>query len=138
MSKEDEEASGRKMSPEDRAAADITQLRELLEAKLLPEDAAEFEDDDLRLLVQKRYRNERTLKQATIAKLQGPPGPALAPYLIDALLAVFNPPKASEGTVKHASSVRSTSCTTVVLFSSEKCRMFVRTRQYPCGPAVAT
>ena len=86
----------------------VASLKRLLDSRLPAEDALEFGASDLRLLVRKGYHTERRLRQATVEKLQGPPGEAVQPFLIDILLKAFNPAAQQQGSstsAKHTASV---------------------------------
>ena len=96
------------MAAEAEVEAQVASLQLLLGSKLPAEDAVEFGASDLRLLVRKGYHTERRLRQATANRLQGPPGDAVQPFLIDVLLTAFNPAALQQGSTtsaKHTASL---------------------------------
>ena len=72
-------------------SAPLEALKTLLKAELSPEDYELFEEADFHLLLLKRFKNKYALQRATRSDLQGPPGEALGPLLIRAILQKFNP-----------------------------------------------
>ncbi|KAL3156688.1 hypothetical protein ABBQ38_000964 [Trebouxia sp. C0009 RCD-2024] len=68
----------------------ISALRQVLAEKLGERDAKRFSDVQLQNLLDKEYRDEGALQDATREGLQTPP--ALPPALIDKVLKVFGQP----------------------------------------------
>ena len=96
------------MADRDEVEARVASLKQLLDSKLPAEDAVEFSASDLRLLVRKGYHTERRLQHATEKRLQGPPGDAVQPFLVEILLTSFNPSALKQGRTtspKHTASV---------------------------------
>ena len=80
-------------------AAKVTRLRELLQSELQDKDVQRFEESDLQLLVSKGFATQSDLEEATREHLQGPPGEAVKPLLINALLQTFHPAALQQGMV---------------------------------------
>ena len=80
----------------DSEAQELSQLKQLLQQKF-QENAGQFKDADLQLLVEKGFADEASLKQARPEHLRGSPGKAVKPMLIEALLREFNPAPSQTG-----------------------------------------
>lgn len=66
-------------------------LKGLLEARLQPRKFRRFQEHHLLNIVKKGFLSEDDLSEATIDRLQAPPGEEIPLLLIDSILEVFNP-----------------------------------------------
>ena len=69
----------------------MNKLKELLEARLQPRKLQRFQEHHLLNIVKKGFLSEDDLSEATIDRLQAPPGEEIPLLLIDSILEVFNP-----------------------------------------------
>ncbi|KAK9902881.1 hypothetical protein WJX75_009700 [Coccomyxa subellipsoidea] len=69
----------------------MNKLKGLLEARLQPRKLRRFQEHHLLNIVKKGFLSEDDLSEATIDRLQAPPGEEIPLLLIDSILEVFNP-----------------------------------------------
>lgn len=71
-------------------ASDVVTMRQLLQSSNMPDDElAGFSDDDLKILLAKRFVTAALLRHASMSDLKEPPG--LGTALAGAVLRSFNP-----------------------------------------------